>query len=522
MSVAAGESLLTPGSKSRPCPPARREETSRATPRPRSEFALGFWLLVALLSLVAAGKVIQSDSMDPDAFWHLRVADQLARDGIRPLVDSISFASLKTPWTPYSWLAELFMRVLWNAGGFRLATLVTAVCSGGIIVIVAASSPSSDERRANGLSVVLLTAVAAFFTLPFISFRPVTFALVIFAAVVALLVRDRARATKSVWLVIPLTALMTNLHLYALLVPILLAATTIGTWVDDRRRFKKALILTFAAAAAACCTPMLGGLVTTALRYNAVDPMVAANYITEMRPFYSGGTGKVALVVFVALVLTCLANRKTLNFTDWLWLTFATTLLFRLGRFSPVFAIIATPVFLKAVPRLSGQALERGVVKIALVAIIAIALLNFWPSMRERDFDRWLNRNNQTYPTGAAQYVDTNIPPHTGRLLNEFNWGGYLAWRLNEQPAGARWQVLMDGRTQLYAPAFWNATHLGTPATRAEFLKPITADAALLPADGSCLAEPLKQLGWNEAYRDAIAVILVPPGTGRSDTESAK
>jgi len=72
-----------------------------------SRLPIGFWLLIALLALCAGGKAILYDTLDPDCFWQLRVADQLCHDGIGPLVDRISFASEKEPWTPYSWLAEL-------------------------------------------------------------------------------------------------------------------------------------------------------------------------------------------------------------------------------------------------------------------------------------------------------------------------------------------------------------------------------------------------------------------------------
>ena len=69
--------------------------------------------------------------------------------------------------------------------------------------------PLPPPARGGGkeLSTALLTANAAFFTLPFISFRPVTFALLIFAVIVALLSHDRAAPTKRVWLIVPLTAL---------------------------------------------------------------------------------------------------------------------------------------------------------------------------------------------------------------------------------------------------------------------------------------------------------------------------
>src|ERR1700728_5340306 len=88
--------------------------------------ATGFWLLLSLLALLAAAKVVLGDTLDPDCFWHLRVGEEIAKAGWppRPLVDDLSFASIRRPWTPYSWLAELAMKKLWDAGGFRAAIAV--------------------------------------------------------------------------------------------------------------------------------------------------------------------------------------------------------------------------------------------------------------------------------------------------------------------------------------------------------------------------------------------------------------
>src|SRR5439155_16997475 len=79
--------------------PAYRERGPEATTETMRPF-VGFALLVALVALVAGGKAILHDTLDPDCFWHLRVAEQLHRDGIGPLVDNLSFASSKRPWTP--------------------------------------------------------------------------------------------------------------------------------------------------------------------------------------------------------------------------------------------------------------------------------------------------------------------------------------------------------------------------------------------------------------------------------------
>src|SRR5688500_20136002 len=88
--------------------------------------AIGFWLLISVIVGLGVGKAVRSDVMDPDAFWHIRVAEQLLAEGIHPIVDHLSYGSIKQSWTPYSWLAELGMKWTWDAGGYRLALAMRA------------------------------------------------------------------------------------------------------------------------------------------------------------------------------------------------------------------------------------------------------------------------------------------------------------------------------------------------------------------------------------------------------------
>ena len=94
----------------------------------------------------------------------------------------------------------------------------------------------------------------------------------------------------------------------------------------------------------------------------------------------------------------------------------------------------------------------------------------------------------------------------TGRLINEFTWGGYLEWRL-----GDRFQTLLDGRTQVFSGDFWRATYLNGSQPRRRFLANVEADAAILPASGSAFRSTLLSLGWKAVYRDDTAVVLLPP-----------
>jgi len=75
-----------------------------------------------------------------------------------------------------------------------------------------------------------------------------------------------------------------------------------------------------------------------------------------------------------------------------------------------------------------------------LLAIAAAVLVLALATVRSRhlsaaELQRVVAR---TYPAGAAKYVEDRQP--AGPLYNDFDWGGYLIWRLPSYP------VTMDGR----------------------------------------------------------------------------
>jgi hypothetical protein len=76
---------------------------------------------------------------------------------------------------------------------------------------------------------------------------------------------------------------------------------------------------------------------------------------------------------------------------------------------------------------------------------------------------------------------------------------------------GDRYQVLMDGRTQVYSPQFWEAMYMRPKDELAHSISTLRADAAILPASHRRLRDGLILLGWRRAYCDERAEVLVPP-----------
>jgi len=501
---------------------------------------LGFWLVASLLIVAAAGKSILYDNLDPDFFWHLRVADQLSRDGIGRIVDEISFESIREPWTPYSWLAELGMSALWQLTGLPGVLVTTIFLVAIFFFLIALASReacvvAADEPRDVATLVSLL--VAMLLSLAYLSFRPVLLALVLIALIVFLVLRDRRVSGSSwTWLVVPAVAILANVHLYVIVAVALLWAYAIGSAVDARSAGRSGrrdanddlqyppnlktstlpvtryLLIASASTLAACCTPMLPGAVAQALAYRTSDVMVASGAIAEMTPFYHGTIGKIVALMIACVWLVAIVRRRRLGISLLFMLLVATIFLFQFGRFSPLFAIVFAPVLACVLPSMSSRSLGRKPVVWIAAALVLVGVLRVGSSIPAHlELDAWLTRNGPDaphYPAAAAKFVEKNLatpkPLERQRLLNEFTWGGYLAWRL-----GDRYQVFVDGRTQLYTPDFWRGM-LGDRERLTSRIKASGASVAIVSVRTQRLFPALRQLGWQEVYRDEFAVVLVP------------
>jgi hypothetical protein len=499
---------------------------ARESRSPRA-VGIGFGLLMACIALMAVGKSVLYDTLDPDMFWHLCVAERVAASHWpQPLVDDLSFSSLRQPWTPYSWLGELSMKFIWDRGGYRAALAIQCAMAAGVILFIglaALESSAAAHQQPRRLTAGLAAFVGAFLALPYLSFRPVTFTFLLLAMSSWLLTRDRrtGESSKTVWLLVPLTVLLTNIHLFAAMVPASIFALVVGAWSERgrnptdeaTRRFRRYALLTAATAGACLLTPMLPGVIATAAHYQFEDVMVGSPYIQEMLPFYRANPlAPFAAAMAAGVLFFAVKERKLLRVGEWLWIIGTVIATVRLGRFVPAFAIFAVPTLGATFPRLSDRLLGKPIALVAMCILViayGVRIARAFPSA-ETPMSQWIDRISpeSAYPTAAADFVASHISPRSGRILNEFTWGGYLEWRL-----GPAYQTFLDGRTQLFSAAFWKSTYAATPEQRTAYLSAVVADAAVLPISKSILDAPLRKLGWQTAYSDKTAEVLIPPSS---------
>ena len=181
-------------------------------------------------------------------------------------------------------------------------------------------------------------------------------------------------------------------------------------------------------------------------------------------------------------------------------------------RFIPLFAVAAlapAAVALSALERrlrqrwpLLGQA-RTGAAALACAALAAGWL---WSDLRLAPalLERWTGEDR--YPAAAVRYL-RELGPRL-RILNQYDWGGYLMLQLPES------RVFIDDRDDaVYDDHLLNDYHAiakGAPGARAR-LERYRIEAALIGNDERFPDFLAREGGWKLIYADTVARVLVPP-----------
>jgi hypothetical protein len=107
------------------------------------------------------------------------------------------------------------------------------------------------------------------------------------------------------------------------------------------------------------------------------------------------------------------------------------------------------------------------------------------------------------YPAKAVQWIEANQP--TGRMFNNYDWGGYLAWKLRDYP------VFVDGRTDLYDDQFLREYQRAAGGEQGweETLDYYGVNFVLSDTGSGLDRELGRSAEWVETYGDEMAVVYI-------------
>jgi hypothetical protein len=448
------------------------------------------------LGLAAAGfaLAVGYPTGDPDTYWHLASGQWMLdhREILR--TDVFSSTVSGQPYSVGEWLGQVVLTLVFNVGGWGGLAICRAVLVG-----IAAFFLARLGRRGGApfVAVLLVVVWALVFSKTRWIDRPGIFTFVLFPVVLDLLYGARAGSRRALLFIPPLILLWANLHGgYPIGIALVLAFTAEA--LVRRRSDVVPLALTLAASIAlSFVDPEIFGVAGAAGHAFAPPRFISE----EAPPDVLEPSG----FIFAAFVLATLGIAlfdgggplDAILLIPLLWLALSAQ------RQLAFFVFAATPYVAAGAARLHARLrpLATPFRPLPPTAAAALALLLCAGALASA-FGVPVAPDEHAYPTGAVAALRTG----SGTLLNEYDWGGYLIYRVPER------KVFVDGRLFPFYPAvltdYRDAVEL-RPNWKDVLAKYDVREALLGPAKP--LAVALREDGWTVRAEGANFVLLAKP-----------
>jgi hypothetical protein len=458
-------------------------------------------LLVMLLSQPWRTAMVASDG---DACMHWRVGEWMLEHKQIIRTDVFSYTRIGHPIISKEWLAEIVFATAGRLGGlFGLAVVAALVIATTFALLHRQLLREGNEIFAATGVTLLATWAACSHWLA----RPH-----VFSFLLALLWHNALRrfertgdARRLAFSLGVLTLAWVNLHGAFLAGFMLLGAYWLGAIVaSDRRKTRVLTAVAVECALVSLANPSGYKLHIHNLQFLRTDYLM--NWLAEYRSTDFHSLGALGFAAWLALIFVTLALRRP-RFTIGEGIVLLTWTYFALvaARNIPLLAILTAPIlcppwseFARGRWPIVGEriaGINRSARGWPLVAAVAFAVVALAPHPTKIPPQNW--------PVEAVEFIKRHPERFSGKMFNQYVWGGYLMQVLPEH------KVFIDGRTDFYGveliKEFVTVTGLGPKWT--ERLRNYNVAWTLMPTDHR-LNLALELLpDWQLAYSNETATI---------------
>ena len=405
---------------------------------------------------------------DPDLWMHILTGQAILRTGHIPRFDTYSYTAAVMPWHNHEWLAQVALAVSYaQLGIFGLKLLKLLCASITILALAIGISATRASSRVQRLTLII-TAVALATQM---QFRPQLFTFMMLSVVMAVIAVEIYRGGAMLWPLIPVFALWANLHGgYAIGLGAMIVAVAVlfiqGLGLPGRMTSARSLgLVTLGCAGATILNPFGAGL-WTGVAHSVSDPLIRqivadwvpwpATLLSMWRESRPELLQEVAPILLFAGFIAAVAMAPDLG--DAALVAVATIFI---GSAFYATRNVALAVIALAIPlaRHASLALESTTaIKVgdrlgypgppatvsngpppALLAISALLVALVGGTFSNR-LKTW-----KPVPADAVAFMERR--GLHGNILNQFEWGEYLAWHVGNDS-----RVFIDGRCELVYP----------------------------------------------------------------------
>ena len=403
---------------------------------------------------------------DGDTGWHIRTGEYILSSGEVPRTDFFSFTRGGQPWFAWEWGADLVLGLLHRAWGLKGVVLFCGILAAGYAALLYRFALWRGAKGFLALGATLAAVAAASMHL---LARPHLITLLLVPLALWLLEADRRRPGRTVWLLVPLVAVWTNLHGGFLAIVAMCALVAVGSMAEsllyreERERKRQAaaryLALTSLCMLASLANPYGWRLHSHLFEYLRSDWI--RNVVLEFQsPRFRGEMmGQFEFLLLAGLALTGILLRRG-QIVEALWLLFWAHQALGSARHATIYVTVAAPLVAVEVSRMwagSLAAASRRSLRSILDSLSdSLAAASRWTSPWPLVFAGWLLLSGrgihwpqdfpkELFPASLAAAHREQLLEN--RLVTSDEWADYLLYR---HYPGQR--VFFDGRSDFYGP----------------------------------------------------------------------
>jgi len=475
-------------------------------------------LLVAIILLGLFAMAVRPVT-DPDVWWHLKTGELISSTHHVPHTDPFSFTRAGQPWVNHEWLSDwLIFRIYTAVGLAGLDILFAGVLAAALFIVFLRSAGRPFLAG-------LFTICGAVASAPSWGVRPQMISLLLASMFLWILERTE-RHPRAAWWMPPIMLLWVNLHagyvlgiaLIALFALGKLCETALGSqsWQEIVGQTRTLFFAGLACLAVVPVNPNGATLYTypfATLRSNAMQAYIAEWFSPN---FHEAKFVPFLLMLIAILVLMAISPQRV-RFPQ-LTLFFATTwMALHAARHIPIFVLVAVPILSTLVePLFAFRELRKpsGSSSAQVLNYIVLCAFLIFTIVRIRTVTKSLaDTERRNFPSAAVRFLQQQRLP--GPLLNHYNWGGYMIWKLYPE-----YRVFIDGRADLYGDEFMDRfadLYYVRKADWYEQIEKYRIQTVMLPPDAPLVGALQLRSDWRQEYADSQAVVLEKSGTRSTD-----
>jgi len=478
----------------------------------RLRFSDIVFIVVFIISLAWGQKML---SVDSDLGRHLTLGNYMLNERIIPTRDMLSYTKNGLSRPPYEWLSQILFALAYRLFGLDGVIIFTSLI---LAILFTMIYNFANRRSGSPLIAIILTFITAgsssLHWLP----RPHIITFLLVAVWIENLEKLTIGKPIKMYTFPTIMVLWANLHggfVFGILAWFAYAAGWLWeTWHNKPNKILgvNLLIIGISSLMATIITPDLWHNWDAVL--NNRNAYILNRTVETMRPTLTDPAVLPFTFLLFMTILVFAINWRSVKSNHFFLLTGIGIMSLSMARNIPLFAIACTPILSEMIAKRllkfkTWTQIEERFAGFGLTirqsgwsygaALLAVSLIVYFHLNKHHDVYQF---NPVIFPVEATKFLDEN--PQNGNMFNEFNWGGYLLYKL--WPGN---NVFLDSQSDFYGEELMREYNqvMSASVEWQDILQEHQVDWVIVPAKSTLANAIATNAKWGIIYADDTSVI---------------